>query len=175
MEAIHAVEEDGHARVICGGADSATHPVTWAELRREGHLAGGLRPADGAALVALAKAEAGALARIEHCSIHNSRAQNMSKATAAAIETMTRDLDLVVLAPSGDQTQRTLLDRVHDALPGATVVDLLVGLGDALAASPALAWIAAVDLLREGRFRRAAVLSAGIDGDLGVVVLRGCS
>jgi hypothetical protein len=43
--------------------------------------------------------------------------------------------------------------------------------GEALAATPALAWAAAIDRLASGDARRVLVVSAGVDGDVGVVTL----
>ena len=47
---------------------------------------------------------------------------------------------------------------------------MTAALGEMLAATPALAWVAAVDRL-SGDDRRVVVLSAGIDGDVGLVTL----
>ena len=55
---------------------------------------------------------------------------------------------------------------------GRPVLDVTAGLGESLAATPAIAWLVALDAIVAGRTRRAAILSLGIDGELGVVVLR---
>jgi hypothetical protein len=76
--------------------------------------------------------------------------------------------DLIILAPWGRDARKAM----QDALEGtrATVVDAGACLGEALAAAPALAWIAALGLLQRGSWRRAFVLSAGIDGGAGLAV-----
>jgi hypothetical protein len=70
---------------------------------------------------------------------------------------------LLVVAPWGPEA-RALLQR-----PDA--VDVSLCFGEALAAAPALAWCTALDLLQTGRYRRAHVISAGIDGGVGLTVL----
>lgn len=211
IEAVHAIRAEDCDRAVAGGADSATHPVTRAELARDGFLARGLAPAEGGGLVALA-AGAGGLARIEGCAIASGgipagpgeavappAAAAIEEAVAAAGARMARGAargeaqgasrgevederenegagelpDLIVLAPWGPPAGDALRAWARAAAPGAAVVDVSAGLGDALAATPALAWIAALDLLAEGRARRALVLGAGTDGDVGAVVLAG--
>jgi len=44
-------------------------------------------------------------------------------------------------------------------------------LGESLAASPALGWVVGLDLLCSQGLGRVLVLSAGLDGDLGIVAL----
>lgn len=146
------------ARALAGGADSALHPVTAAQLVREGYVEGGLTPAEGAGLLALSDSAEGALGRLESATFHGARG---SLSIDAGSE------DLIVLAPWGHAARKTM----HDMLEGsrATVVD--AGLGDALAAAPALAWCAALDLLQRRSWRRVFVLSAGIDGGMGLAVL----
>lgn len=189
IEAVHAIRAEDCDRAVAGGADSATHPVTRAELARDGFLARGLAPAEGGGLVALA-ASAGGLARIEGCAIASGgipaapgevvappAAAAIDEAVAAAGARTERGEgelpDLIVLAPWGPPAGDALRAWARAAAPGAAVVDVSAGLGDALAATPALAWIAALDLLAEGKARRALVLGAGTDGDVGAVVLAG--
>ena len=71
-----------------------------------------------------------------------------------------RDDTIVVIAPWGSEARRRLGQQ--------NALDVSLGFGDALAAAPALGWCVALDLIRQGRCRRATVLSAGIDGGLGV-------
>jgi 3-oxoacyl-[acyl-carrier-protein] synthase II len=62
-EAIAALEAGDCARAVAGAADTSLHPVTWAELRREGHPR---RPAmEAAALIALSTDPRGALCAVE--------------------------------------------------------------------------------------------------------------
>jgi hypothetical protein len=170
VEAIHALEQGDCDRALCGGADSAVHPVTLAELGREGFTASGLRPAEGAALLALAARAEAPLARIERARVIKARPGSL----AAELAEVSRagPVDLVVLAPWGRPAKDLLVSAARERHPQARIVDLMAGLGDALAATPALAWVAALDLLVQGVARRALVLAAGIDGDLGVVSMR---
>jgi hypothetical protein len=158
------------ARALAGGADSAMHPVTWAQLARDGYPAKGYIPGEGAGVLALSADADGALARLERTAFHSARAyaQAPLRLTGEELADVGSD-DLIVLAPWGSVAR----DRLYGALEGkhATVADASVFLGDALAAAPSLAWCAALDLLRQGKWRRAFVLSAGIDGGIGLAVL----
>ena len=58
VEAFHAIASCECDHAVAGGADSATHPVTRAELAREGFLERGLRPSEGSALLALSASAA---------------------------------------------------------------------------------------------------------------------
>lgn len=141
---------------LAGGADSALHPVTWTQLCAAGYAAGGLVPSEGAGLLALSGSADGALATLDAVSFHSARAWERNPELAAP-----DDESLLVLAPWGRQARARLGRRdAHD---------VSLHLGDALAAAPALAWCVALDLIRQGRCRRAMVLSAGIDGGLGIV------
>jgi 3-oxoacyl-(acyl-carrier-protein) synthase len=197
IEAVHAIREGACEHAVAGGADSAIHPVTRAELARDGFVARGLQPAEGGGLVALAAgagADGGAgagvagLAVIEGCGIASGGAaalpgEEVPPPSADAIDEAVaatgarpgqgEPWELVVLAPWGPPAGDALRAWARAAAPRATVVDVSAGLGDALAASPALAWIAALDLLAAGRARRALVLAAGTDGDVGAVALAG--
>lgn len=172
MEAAAAIRDGDCARAVAGGADSALHPVTWAELARGGFAAAGLVPAEGAALLALARAgEAPALGRLESCAVHPARSRPLAAVAAAAVEAATAagDIDLVCLAPWGDPARAALAASVP---AGAAVVDASAAIGgDALAATPALAWVEAANRIGAGEARRALVLSAGTDGDLGTAVI----
>lgn len=180
IEAVHAVADGDCERAVAGGADSAIHPVTRAELARDGFVAQGLVPSEGAAMIALGAGmpgtEAGtgdvpALGVIEGCAIASGDARPLGDAIAEAGALVgVADLDLVVIAPWGPPAAAELRGWARANAAGAAVVDSSA-LGDALAASPALAWLAALDLLASGRARRALVLGAGTDGDVGAVVL----
>jgi hypothetical protein len=163
-EAVFAIEDGDCERALAGGADTALHPVTWAELVRDGF--GGVIPSEGAGILALARVDAAGpsattcagapLAIVEHVAV----AEDARAATSA---------DLVVIAPWGAPARTRLLELAA----GRAVLDVTAGLGESLAATPAIAWLVALDAIVAGRTRRAAILSLGIDGELGVVVLRG--
>ncbi len=157
-------------RALAGGADSALHPVTWTQLVRDGYPARGYLPGEGAGVLALSADADGALARLEKTAFHSARAY--AQAPLRLIGEELADAhgdDLVVLAPWGSAARSAL----HGALAQtrATVADAGGPLGDALAASPALAWCAALDLLQRDRWQRVFVLSMGIDGGIGLAVL----
>jgi len=187
MEAAYSILEGDCEQALAGGADSALHPVTFCELRNGGHLQGGLVPGEGAGLLALARIPAGAsitsaepgahaipLAMLEACVLESAGSRGLQGACDAAVASLPGDaVDVVILAPWGDAPRQALHDRASVSFPAARLLDVSAALGDALAASPALAWIAALDLLVAGAARRVLVLSAGIDGDLGAVVLAG--
>ncbi len=149
------------AHALAGGADSAMHPVTWAQLLREGFVGMGFKAGEGAGLLALSAEADGALARLEKVTFHSSRKRLAELVSDAGSE------DLVVAAPWGHAVRAEL----HDALEGTRSKVIDTCLGDALAAAPALAWCGALDLLRGGTWRRAFVLTAGIDGGVGLAVL----
>lgn len=172
QEAAHAIDEGESTRVLAGGADSCLHPVTWSELIREGYVDDGLVPGEGAAIVALGAGKP--IAYLEQCAVITGRAAGI----ACALSTVRIDadvVDVVVVAPWGSSARDALCTFAAGALPTARVLDSSTIFGESLAASPALAWAAAIDLLVAQGLRRALVLSAGLDGDVGVVMLRGGS
>jgi hypothetical protein len=248
-EAVYAVASGECPVAIAGGADVGTHPVTLAELGRDGHLAARMIPADAAALVALAPSTSIDDVVIEGCAHASGRERLIDDAIndaindasnhaisdpiadarhdgtdvaisdaiadarhdatdvaisdaitdavaramrvpharhAAPTKTAARDgletpleglaigdrrdldLDLLVIAPWGPPAADAL--RSFGArYPAARVIDVS-SRGDAIAASPALALIAAFEALRESA-GRALVLTLGIDGDPGAIVL----
>lgn len=167
-EAIYAISEGDCTRALAGGADTALHPVTWTELVRDGFAAGGLVPSEGAAVLALADAATSSapLALIEHVGVGDPAHDPPAPGG---------DADLVVIAPWGEQARELLHARARAGAGARTceVIDATAELGEALAATPALAWLVALDRIASGRARSARVLSLGPDGELGTVVLRG--
>ncbi|MEO7095492.1 MAG: beta-ketoacyl synthase N-terminal-like domain-containing protein [Polyangiales bacterium] len=168
-EAVYAVASGECDRAVTGGADAPTHPATVEELAREGLIGRGLVPADGAGLLALEVANAGDLV-IEGCGVARGRGrpfvEAMDEAVAAA--RWSGPVDLVVVAPWGPPGADALRSWTAARCPGSAVVST-AALGESLAASAALAVIAAVDLLEPSQ--RGLVLSLGVDGDPGAVVL----
>ena len=176
IEAVQAIVDDDCACAIAGGADSAIHPVTRAELARDRFVARGLVPAEGAGLVALEleTTDASPIGFVDGCAIASGHGRALCDATSEATERATLDVagvDLIVTAAWGPPAAVELERWATAHVPAARVVDATARLGDALAASPALAWIAALDLLVAGRAERALVLNAGTDGDVGAVAL----
>jgi hypothetical protein len=174
-EAAHAVLEGECSRALAGGADSAVHAVTVAEFAREGLLARGLVPGEGAAVLALADIAANgvALAWLEHVSVLAGAGRDVHAALGEgrwAVDCA--GIDAVILAPWGPAAREALSSFVGAHWPGRPVLDASLSFGEALAAAPALAWGLAVDLLRAEPLRRVLILSAGLDEDVGVVVLR---
>ena len=163
VEAIHAIERGDCSRAIAGGADSALHPVTRSELVRDGFVARGLVPAEGAAMVALAPAGSSrALAIVEHAAIANGDDRPLGDAIAEAVPSC--DPDAVVIVPWGPEAGAALREQAKTA----RVVEVH---GDALAAAQAIGWTVALDAIAAGA-ARVLVLGAGTDGDVGAVVLR---
>lgn len=180
-EACLAIVEGDCERALAGGADTATHPVTLAELEREGFLRDGLVAVDGAAALALAREAEDPLGRVESiwvCPVERPRDALVPRAgmlrdaavLTAADALAERPCDLLVLAPWGTPAREAMMD-LPEALAVKQSIDLTNLLGESLAASPAIAWAAALGMLVETGNTRALVLSAGPDGDLGAVVL----
>jgi hypothetical protein len=85
IEAVHAIRAGDCDRAVAGGADSATHPVTLAELTREGFIQRGLIAAEGAAIVALAAAPVAQL-EVAGCAIANGAGRGLLATVADAAE-----------------------------------------------------------------------------------------
>lgn len=180
-EACLALTEGDCSRALVGGADTATHPVTLAELEREGYLREGLIPVDGAAALALSREADVPLGRVESiwvCPVDRPRDGNVPRAgvlrdaavMASADALAEHPCDLLVLAPWGAPA-REVLCELPEALAIKQSVDLTNLLGESIAATPAIAWVATLGMLVETGAKRALVLTAGPDGDLGAVVL----
>jgi hypothetical protein len=171
-EAIHAIRSGDCDHAVAGGADEASHPVTIAELARDGFIARGLRPTDGAALMALAAASDGEPVLVEGCAHVSGRGWSIADALVRA--GAPSNVTDIVIAPWGPPAADALRSFVAARFPAAAVLDTSP-LGESLAASAAIAVCAAVDLLTTMP-GRVAVLSLGVDGDPGVVILsRGAS
>lgn len=166
-EAVAAIEGGECDRCLAGGADSAIYPVTWSELIAGGFAGDGAVPAEGAAVIALASEAHDAVAFVESCHHHAVRGRAL-----APLIGDTSEHDLIVVAPWGPPMRMQLQAWLYGTRSTARVVDVTASLGEALAATPALAWTAALDLLRTDEHRSAIVITAGTDGDLGVVRLR---
>jgi 3-oxoacyl-[acyl-carrier-protein] synthase II len=167
-EAHHAVAAGECEVALGGGADSALHPVTWAELRREEEE--GMVPGEGAALLALASpGHARPLGYLERCEVHPGR-QGLARALEAARGSLqAMDLDCVVLAAT--PKRRGAARELATSVRPEAVFETAVLFGEALAASASLAAVTALDLLQDGELRRVAVLVVGPDGDVGLVGL----
>ena len=175
LEAAHAILDDDTSRALAGGADSSVHSVTWAELVREGWATRGLVPGEGAALLALAHptTPSDALGFLDYVSVRACRTEPALLALAGArAELDCSSIDAVVLAPWGPPARDALLSFADESLRGRPVFDVEPVLGESLAASPALAWTVALDLLGSEDLQRVLILSSGLDGDLGIVTIR---
>lgn len=174
QEALWAVATGACPGALAGGADSALHPVTLAELRRDGALGAGLVPSEGAAVLALAPAEetAAPLAIIERCQLHPLRGTSLAPVLAALLPALS-PFDAAVVAPWGTEARAVLAAALAGLAPAVRAYDLSAALGESLAATPALAWAAAADLMQaEPAPARVLVLTVGPDGELGEVLLR---
>lgn len=175
-EAAHAVRTRDCTLAFAGGADTATHVVTVAELTRDGFITRGLTPSDGAALITLAPATTDDDVLIDGCAHASGRGRPLIDALDDAVSRAgaPSQVTAVVVAPWGPPAADALRSFVAARYAGATVLDTSA-LGECLAASAALAVVTGVDHLASTR-GRVLVLSLGVDGDPGVVVLsRGAS
>jgi hypothetical protein len=151
-------------RALAGGADSARHPVTQAELRRDGQLDPERGASEGAALLALA-VDGPARAYVDAWAVADGDDDQLCADCAAA------PIDRIVLAPWGGAARATLARWARAIAPGAPALDVGAALGDSLAASPAIAWTIALDAIVHDGARRALVLAAGTDGAIGAALL----
>lgn len=173
IEAAHAVREGDCTLAIAGGADSARHPVTAAEMARAGLPASSC---EGAAMIALAPPTDRAVAHLAGCAIACGEGRpvgdTLDDAVARAAIEMTA-IDRVVLAPAslavGEAMRGWLTARAPKTVD---VIDLYGRGGDALAAAHALAWVEAVRSVREDRAHTVVTLGIGSDGDAGVAMIR---
>lgn len=169
MEARHAVASGACQQALCGGADSALHPLSRAEFAREGREDEGLRPSEGAGVIAFGFSDEPDRIDVEAVAIHPARRSGLQAAAMAAAMAVEGNIDTCIITPWGHIARTILSSEVTARWPDATLIDSSLTLGESLAASPALAWVAAISHLRQ-RAGRIAVLSAGIDGDLGIVL-----
>jgi 3-oxoacyl-[acyl-carrier-protein] synthase II len=157
-EAVQALRDGDCGRTLVGGADTALHPVTWAELVEQGRARDGLVPGEGSAILALGGGGR-PLANLE------SQAMNALPESFAG-----PGPSHVLLAPWGDPPRQRLATLARQHFPGARLLDVTSRLGECLAAQPALGWAAAVELVARGAASRVLVLSEGLDGVTGSVV-----
>jgi hypothetical protein len=173
IEAVWAIGSGDCDHALVGGADSATHPVTHAELVREGFVERGQQPAEGAALIALGDGTTGArtMGIIEGAAIaHGQSPADLERCLADTDPTgaSIKPIDLVVIASWGPPASFAIRTWVTARMPSALVVDISDMLGDTLAAAPALGWVVALDALVAGHGTHALVVGAGVDGDTGM-------
>ncbi|MDB4957426.1 MAG: 3-oxoacyl-[acyl-carrier-protein] synthase [Myxococcales bacterium] len=161
VEAAWAIADGDCAAAIAGGADTALDCLTWAELVREGHVAAGLLPGEGAGALVLAKTAAQPIAWVTGAAVRNAN-HDVVRALRDVLDEVGGS-DTYVLAAWG-----AVADAARSRLGGARVFDQCAAIGDALAAAPALAWCAAVELIRAGAASVIAI-SAGIDGHITAV------
>lgn len=168
-EALHAIKDGECTRALAGAADSCVHPVTWAELCRDGYAAQGLVPGEAAGILALQAGAADALALIERCTIHSTRARSLAATLVDAAPTLA-GMDGVIIAPWGAPPRAVLVEFIRQRYGLLPIIDVSAALGESLAATTALAWLAALDLITAGVMRCVLILTAGVDGELGVTV-----
>jgi len=167
-EAAWALADGSCRRAVAGGADSALHLGTIIELLFDGSVARGLVPGEGAALLALARDAERPLALLDGCAV---RGGDLAAGLAAVCDELAPGpLDWLVIAPWGPPARAVLELLASERFAGVPVVDVGASLGDSLAAAPALACVAALDLVASGA-GRALVLGAGTDGAAGGALL----
>ncbi len=168
-EAVNAIGEGDVERCLAGGADSALHPVTMAELARAGFVGEGLVAGEGAAVLALGGGPAGAGARIDAVRVWPGRAMPLAAAVEAAAALWPRP-DVVVMSAWGPPAAAVVTAGVERVWADVEVRDAGAVFGECLAASPALGWVVGLDAIARG-VERVVCLSAGTDGDLGAVLM----
>lgn len=164
VEAAAALADGTCELALAGGADTASTPATLAELRRDGWLARGVIPAEGAALLALQAAPAARSSGVRVEAIAIGRRGAAAEVLDHEVAEVVAGCDLVALLSSEPRAGE--LERWRGCAGGAAAgLDLGLYFGDALAATPALGWAAAALLLGAGAgaARRIAVVSRGID------------
>lgn len=173
IEAAYALLEGDAVRVLAGAADSAHHPVTAGEIERLGLVDQGFAPSEGAAVVAMESVGDGVdeRARLEHAAIYNARGCDTVEVLARAI-TAAGACELVVLAPWGTPARDAMHRAIRQTDFGGASLDVTATLGDALAATPALGWLVAIDALEQAAYASALVLGLGIDGDVTAVAFK---
>jgi hypothetical protein len=166
-EAAHAVGSGECARALAGGADSAFHPVTRAELARDGF---DVAPAEGAGLLALGEGpRAGWLVDVAFASGRDGALGALRDLLRGRMESA----PLVLLAGWRPDVA-TPLRAAAAALSPNKVVDVTAWMGHPLAASPAIAAVAALDLARSFTVPAVVpVLCASVDGDVGLIAVSG--
>ena len=171
-EACFALEENQTHRALAGGADTSLHPVTHLELLRTGKIEGGLKPAEGAAYLALTN-EPNELRNtndfyIEHVSFYGGgrRGDLTQWVDRALFKIQPSASDRVFILPWGRET-RAVFKKIFHPRP---IQDLSESIGESLAAAPAIAWVEALRRMTQNGDERGIILNAGIDGGLGAVV-----
>lgn len=177
FEAAHAISEGDCEQALAGGADSALHAVTWAEIKREGYAKDGFIAGEGAALLALSSRDTHAIAILEHCMFQN--ILTLINGQCELIDSLLlaldcASIDCIIIAPWGTPARQPLRTLADTYFKHTTVFDLSKCLGEALAATPTIAWVAALDLLHTGIAKRCLILNAGIDGGIGAVLMKSC-
>ncbi|MBI2373203.1 MAG: hypothetical protein HYV07_04325 [Deltaproteobacteria bacterium] len=151
VEARDSIVWGGERRVLVGAADSALHALTWEALEVGDFVAAHARASEGAAVLALSPSAEGAVARLEACDV-------FERADAASLSA--HGAGRVILTGRGALepfVRQTLTARGLDVLEATEVF------GEALAATPALAWTWALEDLAAGQADR--VLVASLSGE----------
>jgi hypothetical protein len=164
IEAAYAIADGDCEHAIAGGADSAIHPVTHAELVRDGFIERGQRPTEGAALIALGAGGTGAriLGVLEGAAIvHGQTSADLDRCFASFDAPA---IDAVVIAPWGPPVGNAIERWARQRFPKAEIANASYVFGDTLAASHALGWVCAIDILVAGFATHVLVVGAGVDG-----------
>ncbi len=158
-----AVAEGLCPLALAGGADSALHPVTRAELARDGEASEPL--GEGAAWLVLGRdgmAEQPLAWLMEAQVVVDARLAEEAERWVARF-----DPDCVVVAAWSAVASAAL----RRGLGATLAIETLTRWGNCLAGLPALALCVALDAAVKAGLSRVLVLSAGVDGDLGVCLL----
>jgi hypothetical protein len=191
--AVQSIVDADTVLALTGGADAATHPVTLAELARL-DLAAAVTPTDAAALLLLAPlgslsppsitlswplllpCDADLDSPVASLLPHQARlrARAPASALAAVFAQLAAPPTAVLLTAALPACAQRLLAALATQAPGIPC-HVLSHAGETMAAGPALAIVAACDFLAQhtplASPASVLVLSLGLDGPLGAVVL----
>lgn len=164
VEATAAIVDGACELALAGGADTGLSAFTLCELQRAGHLARGVVPGEGGAVLLLGPAgRDAARAIIEVIALPARRDGEL-----AEIRDVLDGAGHVVISASVPADAAAA--RAAAAAAGAAVIDLGARIGDALAGGPALAWALAAQLPGPS-----VALTRGLDGVWCAVRLRAAS
>lgn len=160
-EALYTLKGGVCRRALVGAADDARHPVTFSELRRNYDVSLNEKWTEASAILAISTERGAASIYVEDCHYYGV-VQDESLASIKIGES-----DLLFIAPWGKVVRNRLR---HFFGKNKDIIDITKAQGESLAATPAVAWVTAIrELDVRATKKKAVVISAGIDGGLGIV------
>lgn len=170
QEAHWQIRSGALEQAISGAADSALHPVTWAQISQAWPE---LIPAEGAALLALSASADQALAQLGEMYLFR-QLQDFTLPQSWQAGSTSSTGNVLLVACASRQQFAAIHSKLHSL--GHTrqnIIALGAVMGEALAASAALAWLAGLAyLLETPHLENIWVLSMGLDQALTLVEIR---